>query len=69
MSLLPVWKREQLLTNATLADAFVSSHLVLGTGLGSKALEALLPAGQLRTPQGNVVVRSTTGWVVIRRWW
>jgi hypothetical protein len=56
MASLSVYMRQQLLTNATLADAFVSSHLVLGTGLGSKALEALGPAGQLRTGQGNLAI-------------
>jgi hypothetical protein len=56
MASLPVSTRQQLLTNLTLADAFVSSHLVLGTALGRKALEALGPAGTLKTPQGNLAV-------------
>lgn len=57
---LPVLMRQRLLMNDSLADAFVSSHLVLGTALGSKALEALLPAGQLKTAQGNLAVGSGT---------
>lgn len=57
-SLSPV-TRHRLLTNASLADQFVSSHMVLGTGLGSKALEALLPSGQLRTPEGSVLVTTS----------
>lgn len=60
MAALPMESRQRLLTNASLADQFVSSHLVLGTSLGSKALEALLPAGQLRTAQGNLLVTSST---------
>lgn len=60
MASLPVSTRQQLLTNATLADAFVSSHLVFGAGLGSKALEALLPAGQLKTPQGSMAIGSAS---------
>lgn len=61
MASLPVHTRQQLLSNATLADAFVSSHLVLGTALGSKALEALAPAGLLKTPQGNLAVAIAAG--------
>jgi hypothetical protein len=58
MAALPAAKRQQLLTNTTLADMVVSSHLVLGTAFGRRTLEALLPAGQLRTPQGNMAVSS-----------
>jgi uncharacterized surface protein with fasciclin (FAS1) repeats len=48
--------RHKLLNNATLADQLVTAHLVLGMALGSAALEALLPAGQLKTPQGSLAV-------------
>lgn len=44
-----------LSANSSLADALVSGHLVSGVALGSKALEALLPEGELNSQAGAVL--------------
>ena len=53
---LPATAQHELLTNNSLADALVSGHLLSGVALGSKALEALLPEGELESQAGAVLL-------------